>query len=66
MERQMHRYGEWRCIVTCPKCGSGNEMLFSALSVSFVCNEAPCGFELEVDPETAEVLLQPEVELTFA
>ena len=39
----------------CPKCGSGNEMLFSVLSVSFVCNEAPCGFELEVDTETAEV-----------
>jgi len=52
--------------VTCPKCGSENEMLFSSLSVSFVCSEAPCGFELEVDPETAEILLQPEVELTFA
>jgi len=41
-------------------------MLFSALSLSFICDEAPCGFELEVDPETAEVLLQPELSLAFA
>jgi len=52
--------------MTCPRCGSDNEMLFSTLSLSFICNEAPCGFELAVDTETAEVLLQPEVELTLA
>jgi len=41
-------------------------MSFSALSVSFICEEEPCGFELPVDVHTAEILLQPEVELTFA
>lgn len=50
----------------CPSCRSGNEMLFSALSLSFICEEEPCGFELAVDLHTAEVLLQPEVELTLA
>jgi len=50
----------------CPSCRSENEMLFSPLSISFICEEEPCGFELAVDPETAEILLQPEVELTFA
>ena len=52
--------------MTCPSCRSGNEMLFSALSLSFICDEAPCGFELAVDLHTAEVLLQSEVELTLA
>jgi hypothetical protein len=52
--------------MTCPSCRSRNEMLFSALSVSFICEEEPCGFELAVDPHTAEVLLQPEVELILA
>ena len=52
--------------MTCPRCGSENEMLFSALSLSFICNEAPCGLEIEVDPETAELLLEPKVELTLA
>jgi hypothetical protein len=52
--------------MTCPSCRNANEMLFSPLSLSFICNEEPCGFELEVDPETAEVLLEPELDFTFA
>jgi hypothetical protein len=52
--------------MTCPSCRSGNEMLFSPLSMSFICEEVPCGFELEVDPQTAEVLLQPELDLALA
>ena len=51
--------------MTCPSCKSG-EMLFSGLSLSFICDEAPCGFELEVDLHTAEVLLEAELELTHA
>ena len=52
--------------MNCPKCRSENEMLFSALSLSFICDEPACGLELEVDAQTAEVLLQPERDLTFA
>lgn len=52
--------------MTCPKCSSSNEMLFSALSLSFICDEPACGLELEVDVNTAEVLLEPERDLTFA
>ena len=50
----------------CPICRSENEMLFSVLSHSFICQESHCGIELEVDPRDAEVLLQPEEELIFA
>jgi len=50
----------------CPSCRSTNEMLFSPLSLSFICGKETCGLELPVDPDTAEVLLQPEVELTLA
>jgi hypothetical protein len=52
--------------MTCPSCRSENEMLFSALSSAFMCGEANCGFELEVDVQDAEVLLQPDQELIFA
>jgi hypothetical protein len=41
-------------------------MLFSALSLSFICDERACGLELEVDEHAAEVLLEPERDLTFA
>jgi hypothetical protein len=51
--------------MTCPSCKSG-EMLFSALSMSFICDESPYGFELEMDLHTAEALLQEELELTHA
>jgi hypothetical protein len=41
-------------------------MLFSALSLSFICAEKDCGLEMDVDPQTAEVLLQEEEDLAFA
>lgn len=41
-------------------------MLFSVLSLSFICDEAHCGFELEVDVQDAEVLLRPEQDPIFA
>jgi len=51
----------------CPACRSKNEMLFSALSHGFVCQEADCGLEIEMEMQDAEVLLrQEEEELTFA
>ena len=50
----------------CPRCRAENEMLFSALSQSFICDNQNCGFELELDPQDLEVLLQPQEELTLA
>ena len=52
--------------MTCPACRAENEMLFSALSLSFICAEEDCGLELDVDLHTAEILLQEEEDLTFA
>jgi hypothetical protein len=67
MELEVHgKPRNWRWQMICPSCRSENEMLFSALSLSFICEEEPCGLELPVDHHTAEVLLQPEVELTLA
>ena len=66
LESEVHfNRQNWRCKMICPSCRSGNEMLFSALSVSFICEEERCGLELPVDLHTAEVLLQPEVELAL-
>jgi hypothetical protein len=52
----------------CPHCKSETEMVFSVLSHGFVCQEADCGFELEMEWRDLAVLLhlQPEEELTFA
>jgi hypothetical protein len=67
LELELHiKQRNWRWQMICPSCRSENEMLFSALALSFICEEEPCGFELAVDPHTAEVLLQPEVELILA
>jgi hypothetical protein len=67
MESQLHiKWQNWRSQMICPSCRSTNEMLFSPLSLSFICGKETCGLELPVDPDTAEVLLQPEVELTLA
>jgi hypothetical protein len=67
LEPEVQQRGrDWRCNMTCPKCQSENEMLFSALSLSFICDEPACGLELEVDERAAEVLLEPERDLTFA
>jgi len=54
--------------MTCPHCQSANEMVFSALSHGFICQEADCGFEMEMDWEDLAVLLdiQPVEELVFA
>jgi hypothetical protein len=41
-------------------------MLFSVLSIGFICSEVNCGFEFEVDAHDAEVLLRPEQDLIFA
>jgi hypothetical protein len=41
-------------------------MLFSVLSLSFICAEEDCGLEIEVDLHTAEILLQEEESLAFA
>jgi hypothetical protein len=52
--------------VTCPSCRSEKEMLFLALAQSFICDEPYCGYELQVEAQEAEVLLQPEEILVFA
>src|SRR4051812_18185305 len=52
--------------MNCPNCKSENEMVFSVLSHGFLCQEADCGFEFEVDWHEAEVLLHPEEELVLA
>ena len=54
--------------MTCPNCHSENEMVFSVLSHGFICQEADCGRELEMEREDLAVLfeLQPEAELVLA
>jgi len=41
-------------------------MVFSVFSHSFICQEADCGLEVEMDCLDLEVLFQPEVELAVA
>ena len=52
--------------MTCPSCRSEKEMLFLVLCLSFVCQEAHCGLEIQMDSHDAEVILQPKENLTFA
>jgi hypothetical protein len=52
--------------MTCPSCRSESEMVFSVLSPAFLCQEASCGLELEVEWQDVEALLQPDEELIFA
>lgn len=52
--------------MNCPSCRSEKEMLFLALSMSFICDEPHCGYEFQVDAQEAEVLLNPEEKLVFA
>ena len=47
----------------CPGCKCENEMAYSALSHGFVCLEADCGLELEMDPADAMQVLEFEDEL---
>jgi hypothetical protein len=49
--------------MTCPVCGSRDEMAYSALSHAFTCMEPRCGFELEMEPIQAQQVLAPEEEL---
>ena len=46
----------------CPSCKGEQEMLFSVLSLSFICLNSACGFEFHMDAHDAKVLLQPEEE----
>jgi hypothetical protein len=47
----------------CPTCGTENEMAYSTLSYSLVCLAPACGFELEMDPDEAKLVLEPQEEL---
>ena len=47
----------------CPVCRSENEMAYSVLSFGFVCMESDCGFEVEVDPAEAQLVVATEEEL---
>jgi hypothetical protein len=49
--------------MTCPGCGSENEMAYSVLSSSLVCLESGCGFEIEMNPVEAHQILETEEEL---
>jgi hypothetical protein len=49
--------------MTCPSCRSENEMAYSALSHGFICLDSTCGFELEMEPVQAQLVLEPEEEL---
>lgn len=41
-------------------------MVFSVLSLGFICQEADCGLEIAIELHDAEALLHPEEELVFA
>ena len=46
--------------MTCPNCRSENEMVFSALvSSGFICQEAECGFEFEMECRTCKCFSNP-------
>jgi hypothetical protein len=47
----------------CPSCKNENELAYSVLSNGFICLEAECGFELEMDRHEAQDILAPEEEL---
>lgn len=49
--------------MTCPACSSEKEMAYSILSNGFICLEAECGFEVEMEPVQALQVLEPEEEL---
>ena len=49
--------------MTCPGCRNDNEMAYSILSNGLVCLEPGCGFELEMEPAEAQLVLEPEEEL---
>ena len=52
--------------MNCPTCSTEIEMAYSNLSHSFICMDADCGFELEIEPQEALALLEIEAELMYA
>jgi hypothetical protein len=55
-----------RTAMKCPICRSENEMAYSVLSLGFVCLESDCGFELEMDPADARMIMDGVEELVYA
>jgi hypothetical protein len=49
--------------MVCPACTSDHEMAYSVLSHGFICLEAACGFEVEMDGVQAQQVLELEEEL---
>ena len=47
----------------CPSCRSENEMAYSVLSNGWICLEADCGFEVEMDRHQAQEVLETAEEL---
>lgn len=56
-------YIEEEKIMICPACCGENEMAYSALAHGFVCLDAACSFELEMEPVEAQEVLKGEEEL---
>lgn len=53
--------------MTCPRCKSSSEMAYSALLNGFVCLNSDCGFELEMESQDVQLILQTtEEELVLA
>lgn len=49
--------------MTCPGCGTQNEMAYSVLSNGLICLDPDCGFELEMETNEAREILEPAEEL---
>ncbi len=49
--------------MTCPACGSENEMAYSVLSNGMICLEAGCSFEVEMEAHEAHEILETQEEL---
>jgi len=49
--------------MTCPACGTQNEMAYSVISNGLICLEPGCEFEVEMDRKEAQEILALEEEL---
>ena len=49
--------------MTCPGCGTQDEMAYSVISNGLICLEPGCEFEIEMDPHQAHEILALEEEL---
>ena len=47
----------------CPNCRCESEMAYSVLSSGMVCMESDCGFELEMEADQAQEILESVEEL---